>query len=898
VSLESESDLIIRLFGAADVRLRDRPLPRLQSRKALSLLALLALRPGGVERAWLAAVLWPDSRQDRGLFYLRRTLADLRRALGEAAGRLCCPTDRALSLDLTDVWVDVVRFDAAIARGDPASLEEATALYRGPLLPECIDTWAAEERRAREEAFVAALETLAGHALAAGDPSTAERHLRRAVATDPFRESARRGLMQALAAAGNTAGALRSYSEFRTLLRQEFQAEPDPETTAFAESLRSQPAPIAVTAGAGTLDAPSSNGASAALPLPRRAPEPGRPLTRFIGREREVGEIRQLLGSARLLTLTGAGGCGKTRLAREIAMQVRDGFPDGVWWVDLAPVATPSRVPESVAEVLEVREEVGRPVTATLAEFLATRQMLLVLDNCEHVILACAHLVESLLQACPRLKVLATSRETLSLPGELPYRVEGLTLPPEGAVDATMLPSYAATALFLDRAATAAPGFALTPENAGVIAAICRRLDGIPLAIELAAARLKVLSPGQILDRLNDRFGLLVGGSRTALPRHQTLRAAIDWSYALLSAPEQILLGRLSVFAGGWTLDAAEAICAGEQVEAGDVLQRLSQLVEKSLVQTWEPETGEERRFGMLETIREYGRERLEERGEASGIRRRHLEYYLWLAEDTEPRLNGPAMGTWLRRLEQEYHNVRAALDAGEDLGEIETALRLAGTMRVFWFFMGHWAEEKERLMRLLARADPSARTVGRAKALYMAAYLAGVAGDRDGERCYLEECLELFRELDERPEVAVALRGLGHGTAATLEALGLNAVAEGKLERARALYEESLALFRAARHPAGAVWALYGLGDLAMLQGDEDEARRRWEEGISVIGPDDDPSCVAWGLDRLAGLAERQGDRQRARSLFEESLRIFRELKLEAPVARVLSKLAALDRS
>jgi predicted ATPase/class 3 adenylate cyclase len=402
-------------------------------------------------------------------------------------------------------------------------------------------------------------------------------------------------------------------------------------------------------------------------------------LTSFIGREREKAEVRRLLSSTRVLTLTGSGGKGKTRLALQVAAEGLEGFPDGVWLVELAVLSDPSLVPKAVASALGVPEQQGRLLTETLVDGMRGKSVLVILDNCEHLVAACAHLTDVLLRACPNLRILATSREALGVTGETTWRVTSLSLPdPERLPPLDQFTEYEAIRLFVARAVAIAPQFAVTNRNALAVAQVCHRLDGIPLAIELAAARVKVLAVEQIAARLDDRFRLLTGGSRTALPRQQTLRAAMDWSYHLLSETERLLLRRLSVFAGGWALDAAEGICTGRNLEATDILDLLTSLVDKSLVQA-ETHRGEAR-YRLLETVRQYARDRLVEASEEVDVRTRHRAWYVALAEraDREPR--GPRQRIW-----RDHDNLRAALVWGkEDPGGAEATLRLVGALT--WF--------------------------------------------------------------------------------------------------------------------------------------------------------------------------------------------------------------------
>ncbi len=443
-------------------------------------------------------------------------------------------------------------------------------------------------------------------------------------------------------------------------------------------------------------------------------------ITSFVGREKETKELKSLLESCRLVTLTGSGGTGKTRLSLQIAADVLERYPDGVWLVEFAPLTDSNLVVSTVASVLGLKEEVDKPLQRTLTEHLKNKHLLLILDNCEHLLTVCAKLADALLRTCPQVVILASSREGLGISGETTYRVPSLSLPdPKRPQTLASLSHYESVRLFIDRAVQVQVSFAVTNEMAPALASICHRLDGIPLAIELAAARVRSLSVEDINSKLDQRFRLLTGGSRTALPRQQTLRSLIDWSYDLLSEVEKALLCRLCVFAGGWTLESAEAVCAGDVVEDWEILDLLTSLYDKSLVVS-EP-SGSGTRYRLLETIRQYSRDHLLESGEEDIFRGRHLSHFLALGELAEPQMIGPDQVMWLDRLELEHDNLRTALEWSGDSsfgGDSSSGLHLVGAISRFWEVRSYFSEGRDRLSRVLAAAGAGADVAIRAKAL------------------------------------------------------------------------------------------------------------------------------------------------------------------------------------
>jgi non-specific serine/threonine protein kinase len=810
--------------------------------------------------------------------------------------------------------VDALAFDAALAEGSLPALQQAVALYRGPLLEGWTEEWVLLEREARAQAYLAALETLATQASSDHDPAAAVRYLRLIIAADPFREAAHGSLMQALADCGDYAAVIQVYRDLRLLLHRELNTAPAPETEALYKQLQAR-APLSVLQSPAPVRGPS-------LP-PRRLPVP---LTRLIGREREVEAVVGCLGQARLVTLIGTGGVGKTRLAIAIAERLAKEYAHGVWFVELASLSDPGLVVQTVAKTLGVEDKPGRGLQEVLVEALGSRSLLLVLDNCEHLVEVCASLAESLLSACPQVQILATSRERLNVEGEHVWRVPSLMSPDPKALPvaekdlSAVVMEYDAARLFVERATTQQAEFRLSGGNAVSVAAVCHRLDGIPLALELAAARVRVLSVDEIAAHLDDRFRLLVGGSRTAPSRQQTLRALLDWSYELLNAQERILLHRLSVFAGGWRLRAAEAICSGEGIEDREVLDLLTSLVDKSLVFVEEREG--ETRYRLLETVRQYAWERLEATGEAMVVRNRHLDFCLALAEEVEPYLHGPEQRTWLQSIESEHDNLRAALDWSQMQAELRhKGLRLAGALAWFWHLHNYLSEGRNRLEGLLGSLPPETTPV-RAKALQGAGRLAFYLSDYTAARSLLEQSITLWRELEDKQGVASALgyfaasfvllgdapekarplleesvvlaREAGDRwvLATSLWIFGFVIQRGGDNRTAGPLFEESITLYREVGDLWGITAPLNYLGEVRQSQGDYTAAYALVEEGLDLVRQIGDKWRIAVFADTLGEIALAEGDYGRARPLFEESLQIVREAGNNRRIAYELKNL------
>jgi predicted ATPase/DNA-binding CsgD family transcriptional regulator len=607
-------------------------------------------------------------------------------------------------------------------------------------------------------------------------------------------------------------------------------------------------------------------------------------LSSFVGREKELAEVKGLLKEIRLLTLTGSGGCGKTRLALAAASEIVGGYEDGVWFVELAPLADPSLVAQAIASTLGVREQPGRSPTETLSNYLRSRKVLLVLDNCEHLIEACAELAETLLRSSPELRVLATSREALGIVGEVAWPVPSLSLPDLRRLpDIETLPQYEATRLFVERAGAVKPTFALTEQNAVAVAQVCYRLDGIPLALELAAAKTKVLSVEEIFQRLDDCFRLLAAGSRTAMPRHRTLHATMDWSHELLSRKERTLFRRLAVFTGSFTLEVAESVCAGAGIDRDEVLELLSQLVDKSLVTTRERDG--KTRHQLLETVRQYGQEKLSESGEEGHLRERHAGYYLALAAKAEPELKGAGQVEWLKRFEWEHDNLRAAILWLLERRHLQDAARLGWALWLFWWIRGHFAEGR-RLMEEALSVNGSAAmpTSARAQGLFVAGTMACGQGDHSSAEPLLEESVTLFREVGDTRGVAYAL-----GSAA------VSAITQEQYGRGIDYSEEAADLFLEVGDKWGAA-PMLGCSAVGWLnRGHHGRAKSLAEQGLRLCRETGDKHGTSIALCTLAGVAQAERNYERARALFEEGLAVSVKLGNEADVVHCLEGLASV---
>ena len=644
----------------------------------------------------------------------------------------------------------------------------------------------------------------------------------------------------------------------------------------------------------------------------------------LIGREVELAAVRQLLlgETVRTVTLTGSGGTGKTRLALQIAMSLKDSFPEGVYFVALAPLTDSNLLASSIAMTLGIRENPTRQVLESLKDALQLKQMLLVLDNFEQIV-AAAPVVADLLAACPELKALVTSRVVLHLSGEHEYPVAPLKLPEASRpLTPEELERYPAIALFLRRSRAVKPTFGLTSGNAAAVAQICAHLDGLPLAIELAAARIKILTPQAILDRLGSRFDFLRGGARDVPARHQTLRHAIGWSYDLLADDEKAFFRRIAVFTGGCSLEGVEHIygVVGGSGSGADALDAVSALVDKSLLRQEEVPVPEPR-FVMLETIREYGLECLKTASEWESVRRAHLLYFLGVAEQAEAELTGSRQSLWLDRLESEHDNLRAALSATEEFGETKIALRLGAALWRFWLVRNHMREGRERLEHLLALPGAGARTSARAKALHGLGTIILEISDFTQARPFIEESLSIWRELGDKKGTAAALNNLGwlgsqegdfvmarsfseealwrnrelgekRGIAVALNNLGAVALHQSDFGAAILLYEESLALRREIGDRRGFAYVQVWLAWAHLQRGDHARSASILAEALAALRELNDKQIISWALAHQGLLAYDLGENDRAQVLLEESLVLGREVGNKVIMAWALSHL------
>ena len=856
-----------RLLGPVEALRGGSELP-LGGPRQRALLALLLREPGRpVQADHLVEELWQGRAPAGAATTLRSYVSKLRAVLDAEAPLVATPGGYAL--EVAPEAVDSHQFERLTKEGE-AALGRRRAQQAGEVLREALGLWRgrafdglADDGALRLEAErlgqlrLLALEQRIEADLALGAASELVEELEALVREHPYRERPWRQLMLALYRAERQTDALAAYRRARTLL-DELGLEPSEELRELEQAILRQDVPPALA--------------------PEQRHNLPAPLTSFVGREAELDDIERLLEDARLVTLTGVGGAGKTRLALEAAARAVPHRPDGVFFVDLSGLSDPRLVAAEVASELGVGEQTSASVAERLAAHLREADLLLVLDNCEHLRAPCADLLQGLLAACPQLRAFATSRELLGVPGEVDYPVPPLAVPP-GDADPDALRSSDAVRLLLARARDARP---LLPDDERVLQTagrICRDLDGIPLAIELAAARAKALSLEEIATRLADRFRFLVSWRRLAAARHRTLLEAMDWSYELLAEEERALLDGLSVFAGGFTLDAAAGVCL--EGDDGRGVELVTRLIDASLVVADEREGV--MRYRLLETVRQYAGERLTASGEDADTHARHAGWYLELAERAAPELTGDKQASWFAVLEAEHDNLRASLDHLADSGESELLLRLAIALTRFWYVRGHLAEARERLAQALAQPDERTPELRR-RALTAAASLALLQGDYEASTAFAEESLDVARGIGELRHVANALSNLG-----------AIVLAAGDHGRAGVLLEEAVALARAAGDERVAALAINNLGDLALTVGDYERAEPLFEESLALLRSRGDTANVSRSLFNLGAVALELGRLAGAEARFRESLSLAEQAGDKEDLAWCLEGFAAL---
>lgn len=850
-------------------------------RKAASLVKLLALAPGHrLHREQAMETLWPGSGRRSASNNLRQALHYARRTLapdpGEGSLYLRSEGESLVLGPPGGLRVDVETFEAAALsaqRGrEPAAYASALDLYGGGLLPgDRYEDWVEERRRELRGTYTSLSLGLARAYEEHGEHGSALAALREVIGEELTNEEAHAGAMRLYALSGRRTDALKQYETLAEIASRELGTEPSASTRALREEIASgrfppRPALPCAPRAMGETDPPRHN-----LPEPR---------TSFVGRGQELARARRALVTTRLLTLTGAGGSGKTRLALRAATGVLGAYPDGTWFTDLARLSEPDLVPQAVASAVGAREQPGRPPAETVVEHLGEKRALLVLDNCEHLIDAAAHLVELLLASCHRLRVVATSREPLGVAGEALFPVPPLPVPPDRPSEPGEAENNDAVCLFVERARLKLPGFTLTRANVRAVIEVCRRLEGIPLAIELAAARMGTLATERVAERLRDSLDLLSAGPRTAPARQRTMRAAIEWSYGLLPGPEKEIFRRLSVFSGGFMLEAAEAVCPGGAIGRREVLDLVTGLADRSLVAV--DTTAEGRvRYRVLEPIRQYAREYLEEVGEAEEVGRRHAAYFLDFAEGVEPQLRGKGQVQCLGRLEEDNGNLRAAMAWLLEKGEVEDAVRLASALWIFWLIHGHQHEGRRWIEEALAKGE-NLTAHARAEALWVRASTYYGLGTAEELERICREAAPLFRQVGDDVGLAYALAGMATAR-----------MQLGDVERAIALFEEASELSRATGEKWGMSGGLVHLGSAYLGQGDYEGAARCFGEGLALareIGNNLAASAAFYGL---AMAARGQGDHDRAAKLYADGLQSAAEAGDKANIAYTLEGLA-----
>ncbi len=964
--------LKILTLGELTFQINGEPITSFPSHKAEALLVYLAVeRTTKHRRESLFTLLWPGMPEKSARHNLRQVLYALRQTLGEVAA---AEGDQAVPLLLTDrhtvqinpeaaVIIDVQQLDQILEEIQGHEhlnlagceiclrvMEEAVDRYGGEFLSDFyledsneFEDWVQANREAYHQKALRTLKSLTGIFIQKGEYEQARSYAERQLEMDALKESAHRQKMEILARCGQRAAALCHYRNCIEILRKELGIAPSTKTIILSEQIRTE-------------SLPASDSHKATLehqPIPRH--NLPHPLTSFIGRQKELDEITRLIANHRLVTLTGAGGIGKTQLCLQAGRAQLAAFSDGVWLVELAPIEKPHLIPQTIAFALGLWESPSRAILEHLTKYLQDKHCLLLLDNCEHLIEAATQATEAILQSCPEVRILASSRETLSIPGEIVYLVPPLSFPHHDQhLNFEDWQQFDAMHLFAERARDVLAGFQITPANLPWLARSCQRLDGIPLALELAAARVNLLSLEQIAQRLNDRFSLLTESSRTAPQRQQTLHNSIEWSWELLTNSEQVLLQRLSVFAGGMSLEAVEAVCGSDGIDPGEVMNLLSQLVNKSMVVV-RREQGQETRYRMLETIHQYAAEKLAETKLEGKFRDRHLDYFLDLAKQAEVELIGPDQVAWYSLLEMDIDNIRSALSWSSETN-IEAGLRLITSLNRFLYY-GYEAEGEAWISKLLSLGtilEPSTR----AKAFWVQGILTysltlnvdlanellqkslvlyqaledqrGIAlcwsqlsiYDENIRRELLWESLNIFRKIGDKVGAAGALLSLGSGNinqfseqdmkyreeseklyrevghltgiSTSLRVNGIRAMYRGEFDIALQFLEECFKIQKLFGSKKMS-WILAWLGQLYYWKNDYQKALRHLEKSLSITQQTGNKSHHYWTMVKLGYVYLRMGEAYQAHTIFEKCQEQFKEIEQMSGVIFSTEGLASL---
>jgi predicted ATPase/DNA-binding SARP family transcriptional activator len=902
--------LEVKLLGQFQV-LRDGRRLSIPARNAQSLFAYLLLYAGkAFRREKLAGLLWPESSEDNARSNLRHELWRLRKALETDGDSYFIIDDLEISFNpQSDYSLDVQQLESVpLESSTTGALIKALSSYQGELLPGFYNEWVFVERERLYNLFEIKITRLLESLESEGRWEEVLDWAMRWISISQWPEPAYRALIIAYANSGDMSKAAVTYERLTEGLQKDLGVKPSEQTQALYKWIKTGWKPEAskktpVWNNQNSLSSTKKSTPTFALPKGRRSNLPT-PLTSFIGREKEIQQVQRLVSGAKLVTVTGSGGVGKTRLAIQVASALAVQFRDGVWWVELASLSASAvsrqrelvsqhreatgddLVIQAVEKALRVPETPDLPIIEGILEYLNDKQLLLVLDNCEHLIEATAYLAERILSNCPQISILATSREALGVPGEKAWLLPSLSLPGgENSADFRNIFLSEAVSLLIERAGDILPGYQPGGTEAPYLAQICLRLDGIPLAIELAAARMNLLSVQEIAARLDRRFSLLTDGSRTALPRHHTLLAAIEWSHDLLSEPERFLFRRLSIFAGSFTLEAVEAICASQEIQGDEMLSLLGRLVDKSLlkVESASQDPDLATRYRMLETIHSYGQLKLEEAEETNSIRNRHAEYYVGLVEAIEAEFLSQNQVRWYRLLQAENDNLRAVVAWGSESDQAECALRLVGALLWFWTLFNSPREGRDLAIQALSTPSATRFRDARARALNTAGFAQIMLGDIASARKSLEEALMILKTSDDQASLAWSM-----------QFLGMLYTFEKKFDLADTAIQEGLTIAKRLMD-LRVNGFLFFQGDIELQKGDLTRAKTIYEESAAFQREMGNKSFLAYPLRRLGYLALAQGELTNAGKYFQESLTSNWEIGDKPGLAACLTSFAAL---